>query len=257
MTIVRPIHDPIFHVSRGEQDVAASSRQSAAAADQANGEKAGITVQDVSAGVVAVFTVVLTLVGVGQLAAIRRQADIANRALIAAERAYLFPGVIDCDGVVDQTGRMVRWSFKARWKNSGSTPARYVDMQTSYVVTSMSGLDKSFNFEDGPKGDLDDGSLGSVGPGVEVLGESTLIAPDVLKGAWQKQTRVFIYGWAEYEDIFPGTSRRRTEFCFEARPQTDPTRGSESNPFRLTNFSSHNGSDDECRRQPGPKLGKT
>ena len=34
--------------------------------------------------------------------------------------------------------------------------------------------------------------------------------------------RWYVWGWAEYDDVFSGTSRHRTEFCFEVKATRDP-----------------------------------
>ena len=84
--------------------------------------------QGLSAPIVAFFTLVLMCVGWGQLRAISRQADIAERAIIAADRPFVFAEVSD-------PGFEIRWvepikqqvfsgkRFELRLFNLGHTPA--------------------------------------------------------------------------------------------------------------------------------------
>jgi hypothetical protein len=64
---------------------------------------------------------------------------------------------------------------------------------------------------------------------------------------------LYLWGWAEYDDVFPGTPRRRTEFCYRIFVMGDPTDatvGNEPGPqkvsFRWHLHNSHNGADGEC-----------
>jgi hypothetical protein len=40
-----------------------------------------------------------------------------------------------------------------------------------------------------------------------------------------KTYRLFVWGWIDYDDVFEGTPRRRTEFCFDVEADERPDGG--------------------------------
>jgi hypothetical protein len=70
---------------------------------------------------------------------------------------------------------------------------------------------------------------------------------------------LYVWGWAEYDDVFEGTPRHRTEFCHKWSVGGDPR-----NPTRVSHryavHDKYNGADEECEhplRTASPKdLGK-
>jgi hypothetical protein len=65
----------------------------------------------------------------------------------------------------------------------------------------------------------------------------------------------YLWGWVEYDDIFTGTTRHRTEFCF----QIDRVRLPVTNDF-LIEFKPHsrfNAADSDCLRQIDPHTNKS
>lgn len=61
--------------------------------------------------------------------------------------------------------------------------------------------------------------------------------------------RVFIWGWADYDDIFDATPRHRTEFC--CRVVVIPQNPAQM-MVRFETYRMHNGYDDDCFREPSP-----
>jgi hypothetical protein len=58
-----------------------------------------------------------------------------------------------------------------------------------------------------------------------------------------------IYGWADYNDVFPNTLRHRTEFCARITLPGDPNSPTGENVAFDIHWK-HNGVDDECMRKP-------
>jgi hypothetical protein len=57
--------------------------------------------------------------------------------------------------------------------------------------------------------------------------------------------RIFIWGWAEYDEVFPGKPRHRTEFFVELKLVGDPETP-DFNHLVLSIETRHNGADEEC-----------
>ena len=57
--------------------------------------------------------------------------------------------------------------------------------------------------------------------------------------------KIYVYGWVEYNDVFPDTPRHRTEFCSQIVRVGDYLRA-EGVPLGLHSYEQYNGADDEC-----------
>jgi hypothetical protein len=64
--------------------------------------------------------------------------------------------------------------------------------------------------------------------------------------------RIFVWGWADYNDVFPNTQRHRTEFCYEIVIARDPSTGPIDQSISTSQYRRHNAADDECDRRPKP-----
>jgi hypothetical protein len=64
--------------------------------------------------------------------------------------------------------------------------------------------------------------------------------------------RIFIWGWADYNDVFPNTPRHRTEYCHEIIVARDPSTGPIEQSISASQYRRHNAADDECQRRPKP-----
>jgi hypothetical protein len=62
--------------------------------------------------------------------------------------------------------------------------------------------------------------------------------------------RIFIWGWADYNDVFPSTPRHRTEFCYEITVGQDPSTGPIEQSISASQYGRHNAADEECQRRP-------
>ena len=90
-----------------------------------------------------------------------------------------------------------------------------------------------------------------VGPKSDTWGPIIGISVDDLQKISAGQKWGYIYGWIEYNDVFPNTSRHRTEWCLQITVVGDIT-NSQAAPLLFMNYSKYNGTDDECLRKPKP-----
>lgn len=130
-------------------------------------------------------------------------------------------------------------------KNAGVTPTKDAEARVNWKDFS-DGLPSHFNFPD----------EGSVQPRQfdippQAFGNGTLAIPiAVMEAAKQGRTRIFVWGWVAYHDIFGKTPGRLSEFCDEianikSTPEdiTDP---SASITWDLSLCPIHNCFDDRC-----------
>jgi hypothetical protein len=74
---------------------------------------------------------------------------------------------------------------------------------------------------------------------------------------FEKKKRALIYGWIEYDDIFPNSPKRRTELCMEVEIFADPReipnviRGNPIPIITLRPYGPYNGYDEDCLYRPG------
>ena len=100
--------------------------------------------------------------------------------------------------------------LNAPWINSGNTPTKYAISQVNWV-SMPNGMPEGFTFPD--MGNVPKSQF-ALGP--KVTGNTTLDAPVAyFEEARQRKTRLFVYGWFTYRDIFSDTPKRLAEFCDE------------------------------------------
>jgi hypothetical protein len=78
------------------------------------------------------------------------------------------------------------------------------------------------------------------------------ISREQLVSAADNRRIILIWGWADYNDAFSGTSRYRTEFCYQLSVYGDPSVGSIEQHIEASQYWRHNAADDECYRRPAP-----
>jgi hypothetical protein len=78
----------------------------------------------------------------------------------------------------------------------------------------------------------------------------TEIPVEILDKTRSGRAHVYLWGWTDYDDIFQGTKRHRTEFCVEIIVHGDVR--TETCQFSFPQQGRHNGSDKQCLREPGP-----
>ena len=91
----------------------------------------------------------------------------------------------------------------------------------------------------------------SIGPGAQIRGPGIEYQVFDIEEIRLRKAFGYIWGWVDYNDVFPGTERHRTEFCYQilvgpAGRHADP------NQIIVTSYKKHNGSDEECLRKPEP-----
>jgi hypothetical protein len=107
-----------------------------------------------------------------------------------------------------------------RWGNGGATITRDMVNYISWksFPTAQFPADYGFPDLDGQGNEIAGHPVTTslvIGPHAFILANASFILTTLLEGARNGLARIFIWGWAEYRDIFDGTPLHRTEFCNE------------------------------------------
>jgi hypothetical protein len=164
-------------------------------------------------------------------------------ALFISNRAFVFPQKIDSIPAQRDDDLVTSWSFMLYWENGGNTPTRYLTNYVSYGMTKEP-IDLAFEFPDGGHGLPDYSVIGPKG----VRAAQIVVPVDDLKKVKNGDAHAYLWGWANYNDIFPGTTRHRTEFCVEIKVLDDPE--IDKCRFSFQRHARYNGMDDECLYEP-------
>jgi hypothetical protein len=183
--------------------------------------------------ILAIATVALVIATIGLVV----MAILQSRDIRTTQRAFVFVKKFNLDviTVADEPG----WWVSVEWENSGSTPTREFFNRIN-VKTFVEEPGSDYTFPDQPSGDA---IRGMIGPKAIEHSAIAKIPFSVIEGVRTKQRRLFVWGWAEYDDIFDGAPAHRIEFCDEL------TVDSTGMPTRRM-YRRHNGADGECERKP-------
>jgi hypothetical protein len=166
-----------------------------------------------------IFTFLLVCVG-AITAAILRNTDASTAknaeaalasasALVAAGRAYVF--VKSFNPIWSEGNPNVQ--VVVLWANSGTTPTRNLRSWISWEPRDTP-LPEDFGFQD-INTDHRPPSQQFLGPKAEMNLLTCTLTLDQMRSMLRGELFFYIWGWAEYNDIFPDTPVRRTEFCNE------------------------------------------
>lgn len=175
------------------------------------------------------------------------QVELSRQAIVSIERPFVVLKTIEWKPFgTKEPNEITYWKFIPHWENCGNTPTKRMTNYINrgyYPATMEDRLDFS---------DAGDGLPGRamIGPKGIMHGNHRDIPVDLLARAKAGQGSVFIWGWADYDDVFESTPRHRTEFCFQIIITGDPV--SEKCQFFFKQHRPFNGLDDECLRKPKP-----
>jgi Protein of unknown function (DUF2934) len=168
-------------------------------------------------------------------------------AMFLANRAFVFLQKIEWEFIIDRATQTIsKWRFIPIWQNNGNTPTKYTVNRVNFAAFENP-IDLGFDFPE-----LGNPQVGhtTIGPRAIMHAAHIDVSADVLEKVNNGEAYTYIWGWADYNDILPGTSRHRTEFCFEIAVNGDPR--TENCQFLFRQHPQYNGIDDECLRKPRP-----
>lgn len=178
--------------------------------------------------------------GERQLNHVKESAQRQLRAYISAKDVNVvllrLPGTMGAYGPIE--GPVHTYSTSIVLNNSGDTPARHMVVCANWQCF-YDGIPDNFDCPD-------TGVLKNVYCGLK---SEILIGPyDIPAHAMTGATDILIWGWAEYNDAFKDSTRRRTEFCFRAELRV--AHGVVESLIGFTFYGRFNAADDDCLRKP-------
>lgn len=176
-----------------------------------------------------------------------RDAVVAIRqSLSSMERAFVF---VESYNLRQVSGEDPQRAFQLTplWKNAGKTRTVRARHHTSWSAMSAP-MANDFAFPDVGTNAKPLPLL--IGPGVTAGGHRVEIPHQQVLQALEGRTHLYVWGWCEYNDVFPGTPRHRTEFCalIERLEVADGggTAGQRRISAQFTPLHRHNGADEDC-----------
>jgi hypothetical protein len=168
-------------------------------------------------------------------------------ALYRGNRAFVFVKNIEARFLGQKsTHTITHWRFFARWENGGNTPTKNMRNRINYTLREDV-IDIGFPFPD--FGDQPDGCT-MIGPRSFMHSTYFDIPVDHLQKVKSGEAHAYIWGWADYADVFPDTPRHRSEFSFKILVEGDVM--AEDCQFLYQQEDRFNGLDEECLRSPAP-----
>ncbi|HEX7633830.1 MAG TPA: hypothetical protein VF427_00955 [Noviherbaspirillum sp.] len=137
-----------------------------------------------------------------------KTARAAEDALVAGQRAFMFIKEFKTFLHFDAVSGQYRWSIHPVWENSGNTPTRGLSINTTYRLLDEP-LPKDYAFPNS----REDLIPTIAGPKAMVEAVPGAISAEDLAAVQQGSKHFYIWGWAEYHDIFEGTKKHTTRFC--------------------------------------------
>jgi hypothetical protein len=216
-----------------------------------------------------IFTAVLSGVSVIQLKllvrgetvaeksanAANKSAEIAERALIAGQRAFVSVSFEPSGNQDLETGKITFWNFTPIWYNAGDTPTR--NMQNHISSKTFDGpLSSEWDFPDllaatAPPEDRLPTPIGAAPKGA-VRGQTVGgISIDHMREIIAETKQLYMWGWASYNDVFPRTPMHVTRFAVQILVGGDPTDNKKIS-FVFKFIRRYNCSDEECEHQGYP-----
>jgi hypothetical protein len=129
-----------------------------------------------------------------------------------------------------------------KWENSGDTPTKNMLNYVSWGLF-VKDIPAGFDFPD--QGDEERIPI-LIPPHAIIYSGSLEFNKAQIDKVISGEKRLFLWGYAEYNDVFAGTNRHRTEFCNEVVI----SHVSENElALRFPLYRKHNGADQECMKQ--------
>jgi hypothetical protein len=138
----------------------------------------------------------------------------ANEVATGAQRAYVNLQAFDQGTrLLGANKTVVSVRIPVPWENSGTTPAKNVTTRISWQPY-PDAIREDFSFRDLPvSGKQTETRYFSLGPKARTTNMAT-INIEYFRRAMQGE-HLYVWGWVTYNDIFPGTPLRLTQFCRE------------------------------------------
>src|SRR2546428_13887982 len=207
-------------------------------------------------GIYTLATIVYAVFAGGQWRAIRGQAHIAKEALITDKRAFVFAISLFYYWEPGPIAGLYNFRLRPQWQNSADTPTKRMTVYTACEIRNTP-LPQGFAFVE-----TTTPGTGLLPPknsqqgGVAPLPPQAAITPQDILDVQAGRKFIYLWGWAKYFDVFSGTSKHVTRFCWLIVVTGDPMTFNPNAPgvppapgtlaFTYLHHTEGNCADDEC-----------
>ncbi len=186
--------------------------------------------------------------------AAKKSAQIAERALIAGQRAFVSVAYRPSANLGDKDGKITNWTFTPIWSNAGDTPTRNMTNHITRMLFDKE-IPPDWDFPNGwdaatPKDKRKNIILG-IGPKGWIEGQSVSVTVAEMADVISGKKFMYLWGWAIYDDVFPNTARHVTRFAVRILAGGDP-HNKDRISFSYPILEKYNCSDEECDHQGYP-----
>jgi hypothetical protein len=175
--------------------------------------------------------------------AAEEQVRLSRDAMIHTQRAFVFVRGLIFSALVtaEQEDIVAGWTVAVDWENSGETPTKRLLLRTNLALQAEP-LTDDFDFPDYGA----DNVPNLIGPKASLASGPLAVSLESMKAVAAGTSHLYLWGWAEYDDVFEGTCRHRTEFCRKIGVGGDPATKKVS--LSWSTHPQHNAADDECMK---------
>jgi hypothetical protein len=152
--------------------------------------------------------------------AAQKSAEIAERSLLATQRAYIICDGISQGSIIDgqDKSKVGGWRFDIKLRNAGPTAAKNARSAAAIMLISKPQISDDVKFDPpelSPRLDI--------GPNVQFSAEAGSIKMEVVDRVRERTGCMLIWFRIEYNDIFEGTETHHLEMCVQMFVVRDPT----------------------------------
>ena len=171
--------------------------------------------------VTAVATIIIAAFTGTLWGATTRSNKLTRENLVADRRAFVFAFGLNGFWERDRTTGQYNWRFRPLWQNSGETPSRNLRIHTGCDLRDAP-LPPGFNFNDGTPGTGLISPKATLSGGLAPQHSEAAITPQNILDVQASRKFLYVWGWARYRDVFPGSKEHVTHFCWVITPVGDP-----------------------------------
>jgi hypothetical protein len=187
-----------------------------------------------------------------QLSAMLRANRDSRQSFIGGNRAFVFVHSFDANAVTDAAHQVVGWEINVVLENTGNTPTQKLVVK----------INNEFNASDPPQDEFPPDleatkydSIAVIRPRATSTTSDVKLKLDQIQDVLDGRSKFFIWGWAEYNDIFESTPCHRMRFMDTLQVVGDfrkVKQPGEGNPLRFAVVGRFNDPDDHCTHvRPG------
>ncbi len=138
-----------------------------------------------------------------------------------ANRAFVFIKTLDAHAIRDAQSNVGGYRLIPLWTNGGNTPTKGLIVRTNW--TSRAGdLPDGYRYDYAKRG-----TVMVLGPHVEAGSDIIEIGANEMSAAMDGAETIFVWGRADYLDIFPKTKPHHTRFCYRLVASRTPNDGAD------------------------------